>query len=199
MNNNYSSAFVPCKITYFPHNKCSIKVYFSQRRKWQPTPVFLPRESHGHRRLMGYSPWGHKKLDATEQLTHTKVYLILQDYLKILSWWRAWDPHSTRTLHSLGEKSEWKWGQISLPVFLARKFWTPELNPELFFSPWCNILNASFIQVLEGIQKRKNKKSLPSNPCLSLILTISELCNLLICMYVGKISLFWFHVAVNIK
>ena len=26
------------------------------RRKWQPTPVFLPRESHGRRRLVGYSP-----------------------------------------------------------------------------------------------------------------------------------------------
>ena len=28
------------------------------RRKWQPTPVFLPGESHGQRSLAGYSPWG---------------------------------------------------------------------------------------------------------------------------------------------
>ena len=27
------------------------------RRKWQPTPVFLPRKSHGQRSLAGYSPW----------------------------------------------------------------------------------------------------------------------------------------------
>ena len=27
------------------------------RRKWQPTPVFLPGESHGQRSLAGYSPW----------------------------------------------------------------------------------------------------------------------------------------------
>ena len=27
------------------------------RRKWQPTPVFLTRESHGQRSLVGYSPW----------------------------------------------------------------------------------------------------------------------------------------------
>ena len=33
------------------------------RREWLPTPVFLPGESHGQRRLMGYSPWGHKELD----------------------------------------------------------------------------------------------------------------------------------------
>ena len=28
-----------------------------QRRKWQPTSVFLPGESHGQRSLAGYSPW----------------------------------------------------------------------------------------------------------------------------------------------
>ncbi len=38
------------------------------RRKWQPTPVFLPGESHGQRSLVGYSPWGHKELDMTERL-----------------------------------------------------------------------------------------------------------------------------------
>ena len=31
----------------------------SWRRKWQPTPVFLPGKSHGQRSLVGYSPWGH--------------------------------------------------------------------------------------------------------------------------------------------
>ena len=38
------------------------------RRKWQPTPVLLPGESHGGRSLVGYSPWGHKELDTTERL-----------------------------------------------------------------------------------------------------------------------------------
>ena len=36
------------------------------RRAWQPTPVFLPGESHGQRSLVGYSPWGCKELDTTE-------------------------------------------------------------------------------------------------------------------------------------
>ena len=31
------------------------------RRAWQPTPVFLPGESHGQRKLAGYSPWGRKE------------------------------------------------------------------------------------------------------------------------------------------
>ena len=37
-----------------------------QRRQCQPTPVFLPRESHGQRSLVGYSLKGHKKLDIIE-------------------------------------------------------------------------------------------------------------------------------------
>ena len=32
------------------------------RRKWQPTPVFLPGESHRGRSLVGYSPQGRKEL-----------------------------------------------------------------------------------------------------------------------------------------
>ena len=32
------------------------------RRKWQPTPVFLPGKSHGQRSLAGYNPWGHKRV-----------------------------------------------------------------------------------------------------------------------------------------
>ena len=36
------------------------------RRAQQPTPVFLPGESHGQRSLVGYGPWGHKELDTTE-------------------------------------------------------------------------------------------------------------------------------------
>ena len=38
------------------------------RRKWQPTPVFLPGESYGRRSLVGYSPRGRKESDTTERL-----------------------------------------------------------------------------------------------------------------------------------
>ena len=38
------------------------------RRKWQPTPVSLPGESHGRRSLVGYSPRGRKESDRTEWL-----------------------------------------------------------------------------------------------------------------------------------
>ena len=39
------------------------------RKKWQPTPVFLPREFHGQRSLVGSR--GCKELDTTEGLIHT--------------------------------------------------------------------------------------------------------------------------------
>jgi len=36
------------------------------RRAWQPTPVFLPGESHGQRSLVDYCPWGLEESDVTE-------------------------------------------------------------------------------------------------------------------------------------
>ena len=35
-------------------------------RKWQPTSVFLPGKSHGHKSLAGSSPWGREVSDTTE-------------------------------------------------------------------------------------------------------------------------------------
>ena len=47
------------------------KCFNSLTQKWQPTPVFLPGKSHEWRSLAGYSPWGHKESDTTEQLHFT--------------------------------------------------------------------------------------------------------------------------------
>ena len=44
-----------------------------QRRKWQPTPVFLPGEFSGQRSLAGYSPQGGKESDTTERLCTTYI------------------------------------------------------------------------------------------------------------------------------
>ena len=49
------------------------------RRKWQPTPVFLPGESHGRKSLVGYSPWGCKESDVTEATEHTHTIIIKTD------------------------------------------------------------------------------------------------------------------------
>ena len=39
------------------------------KRKWEPTPVFLPGKFHGQRSSVGYSPWDLTELDMTER-TH---------------------------------------------------------------------------------------------------------------------------------
>ena len=44
------------------------------RRKWKPTPALLPGKCHGWRSLVGYSPWGRKESDMTEQLHFTSLH-----------------------------------------------------------------------------------------------------------------------------
>ena len=58
--------------------------HLSWRRKWQPTPVLLPGKFHGWRSLVGYSPWGHKELNTTEQLHFLSFYNSF--------WRRRWQP-----------------------------------------------------------------------------------------------------------
>ena len=42
------------------------RTFMHWRRKWQPTPVFLPGESQGQGSLMGCRLWGRTELDTTE-------------------------------------------------------------------------------------------------------------------------------------
>ena len=50
-------------------------------RAWQPTPAFVPEKSYGHRSLVGYSPWGHKEADTTEQLTHCLIVCSSNEFI----------------------------------------------------------------------------------------------------------------------
>ena len=53
------------------------------RRAWQPTPVFLPAESHRQRSLVGYSPGGCKESDTTEATSHAHIWL-RKSFLRML-------------------------------------------------------------------------------------------------------------------
>ena len=44
----------------------SLFTFMHWRRKWQPTPVFLPGESQGWRSLVGCHLWGRTESDTTE-------------------------------------------------------------------------------------------------------------------------------------
>ena len=57
--------------------RCGFDPWFRKipwRRAWQPIPVFLPGESHGHRSLVGYSPWACKESDTTEVTWHACMH-----------------------------------------------------------------------------------------------------------------------------
>ena len=51
------------------------------RRKWKPTPVFLPGKSYGPWSLVGYHSWGRKESDTTEQLHFTN----LKSFINLIS------------------------------------------------------------------------------------------------------------------
>ena len=54
-------------------------------RKWQPTPVLLPGQSHGQRSLLSYSPWGLKELGTTECLStqHIDIDIFQTEKMKV--------------------------------------------------------------------------------------------------------------------
>ena len=59
--------------------------------EWLPTSVFLPRDVHGQRSWVGYSPWGLKELDKTEwlalSLSQTPASLsVISQRTQILLW-----------------------------------------------------------------------------------------------------------------
>ena len=60
------------------------------RKAWQPTPMFLPGESHEQRSLVVCTPWGGKELDMTERLTLTLTYFFFFFHFDFhtLNFWR---------------------------------------------------------------------------------------------------------------
>ena len=59
------------------------------RRKWQPTPVFLPGKSHGPRSLVGCRLWGRTELDTTEGNGTPLQYSCLENPMDGGAWWAA--------------------------------------------------------------------------------------------------------------
>ena len=97
------------------------------RRKWQPTPVFLPGESQGQRSLVGCRLWGHTESDMTE---------VTQQQQQQLSCWlndkestcNAGDPGSI-----LGQKDALERG---MATHSSIAFWRISWTEEPVGSPW---------------------------------------------------------------
>ena len=56
----------------------SLFPFMHRRRKWQPTPAFLPGESQGWGSLVGCHLWGHTELDTTEATQHQQISVIFE-------------------------------------------------------------------------------------------------------------------------
>ena len=71
-------------------------------RKWQPTPVFLPGEFHGHRSLTGYSPLGSQRVRHNWACTNTQRINYIQQcftyniYTLWVSCWIIFNAISTK-------------------------------------------------------------------------------------------------------
>ena len=81
-----------CQCKRYKRRKCNPwvrKILWG--RKWQPTPVFLPGESHGQRSLMGYSLWGLRVGHNWSDLAHID--------------WHACSLSSRRKSHSPGSSN----------------------------------------------------------------------------------------------
>ena len=65
------------------------------RRKWQPTPIFLPGKSHGQRSLAGYNPWVTNRTELACTAPRP-LHLCSQQYFVLI-----YSPSDTSLLHSL--------------------------------------------------------------------------------------------------
>ena len=83
------------------------------RRKWQHTPVFLPRKSHGWRNLAGYSPWSHKESDMTE-------------WLHFLSFLWTTRRSNQSILNEINLNIHWTDAEAEVPIL-----WAPDMKSRL--------------------------------------------------------------------
>ena len=71
---NFMAAVTICSDFGGPRNKVSH--CFHWRRKWQPTPVFLPGESCGQWSMVGHSSWGLKRVGHSWVTKHTPTHTV---------------------------------------------------------------------------------------------------------------------------
>ena len=118
---------------------------FTWRRKWQPTPVFLPGESHGQRSLVGYSPRGCKESTWSQRVGHdwatslslsrlhptTLLHRKRDCHIQIawISMWTEWvlcwkKPESAMPLNVVSDKyGQCKWKRAIKAYYFFYKMW----------------------------------------------------------------------------
>ena len=114
------------------------------RRKWQPTPVLLPGESHGGRSLVGYSPWGRKESDSIDYLLCLPENTVLLKQLSSFSC--CGEDHLSCKFYQCKEKQKKRRiCSITVPPPLWIILWPPNITHPIhscffvFDSPWIHL------------------------------------------------------------
>ena len=112
------------------------------RRKWHPTPIFLPGESHGWRSLVGCSPRSHKELDATDRLSRRTPILgafLLMSMMasSLIDAFLVTQCPSLSFFMSFALESIWSHTKFVSPDFLSFLFYIQPLWTVIYSSLYC--------------------------------------------------------------
>ena len=122
------------------------------RRKWQPTPIFLPGKLYEQRSLVGYSSWNCKDLDATGWLsTHALKYMSTHVHSSIIdsSQMAEATKMSTKGYSSLKNKSDQFSSVQSLShVWLFATPWNAACQASLSITNFWRLLKLVFIELM---------------------------------------------------
>ena len=126
----WASQVAQCERMYLPSRRCGLNPWIGKipwRSKWQPTPVFLPGEFYGQRRLAGYSSWGHKESDTTERLTLSLTSSVLGNL--------GWSQASFYTVVSqISEDTTSSLSRCTFPLLASPFLPVTPISPSLLFS-----------------------------------------------------------------
>ena len=130
------------------------------RRVWEPTPVFLPGKSHGQRSLIGYSPWGHKRVGHDLVTKQQQIFLFsyqvassadsekgregYERLVELICWntWRTKNTWHIEILTILCWRNEWKERERKLFPWRVE-----ELAYKGYITGFCNKLHIQFSPV----------------------------------------------------
>ena len=118
------------------------------RRKWQPTPVFLPGESHGQRSLAGYSPWLCRvRQDWAIEHTHSRTHSGISNWSLTRKLWK-----SEESRHLKKKKKFFFKGCFPLWYFWFKRFWQLLLRARITGLAMCSLPSPHRILSVSGNQ-----------------------------------------------
>ena len=133
------------------------------RRKRQSTPVFLPGKSYGQRSLVGFSPWGCKESDTTEQLSILRYTWTGERGVEEAGLHRSWSADQSQRrlpLSPLGSPGTTLSPNLQNSDNLGKRSVSSKAKDDyIYFKKICykSILNMQILQ--QNIQESKIKKN----------------------------------------